>query len=422
MLMWVSFVVSALSLAILVPIEVSAVEGGSIVSNGTTQNATSFAVINQANPIINTTFISSLGPITGRMDNWSVTVGENCTPGVYNFSVWYNITPEGAIYKTPGVLLTVYCKNDHAIPNVPTSGFPFVIANGTMLNPNSNTSFVSSVDNPSRLDNFTVNVTGPIGTMWDVYVIYRRNNSGDIVNYTTSHIYINITGPAVAPQNSCTYSSGAWIVQCSDSCNLSTNTNLLKNNITFNGTGAPASGVCRQETASIDPGCTNGATVGSYAFTNVINFTNASSMNDTDYTTFGLANFATNPSLLINYTLPNYPIINATWQINVSGKYGNFTLPSDCVSSSPVRLQIQSIRSQSGDLQTKSFCFNYTSSTNNDIYIAGNVDGQRVFEEGMFWYSSPVNRVTINASLSNFTRVTSKGSCYVTLKSGGKLI
>lgn len=40
-----------------------------------------------------------------------------------------------------------------------------------------------------------------------------------------------------AAANSCTYSSGNWMIQCSDACTLTTNTDLNKNNITFNGTG-----------------------------------------------------------------------------------------------------------------------------------------------------------------------------------------
>ena len=50
------------------------------------------------------------------------------------------------------------------------------------------------------------------------------------------HIRITVYYTSTAG-DSCTYTSGNWNVQCSHYCNLTTNTNILKNNITFNGTG-----------------------------------------------------------------------------------------------------------------------------------------------------------------------------------------
>ncbi|MHA1302300.1 MAG: CBM96 family carbohydrate-binding protein [Candidatus Heimdallarchaeaceae archaeon] len=49
--------------------------------------------------------------------------------------------------------------------------------------------------------------------------------------------YLNITYSEAPPEDTCTYSSGNWLIECSDMCNLSTNTDVLGNNILFNGTG-----------------------------------------------------------------------------------------------------------------------------------------------------------------------------------------
>ena len=83
-------------------------------------------------------------------------------------------------------------------------------------------------------------------------------NITDVLNFvnTTGYIDIILFDPSIAPSNSirnyfdkvqinynltitdsCTYTSGNWNVQCSDNCSITTNYNLARNNITFNGSG-----------------------------------------------------------------------------------------------------------------------------------------------------------------------------------------
>lgn len=56
-------------------------------------------------------------------------------------------------------------------------------------------------------------------------------------NWNTTPI-LNISGFNTGVANSCTYSSGTWLINCADNCQITTNTNMNGNAIIFYGTGS----------------------------------------------------------------------------------------------------------------------------------------------------------------------------------------
>lgn len=67
------------------------------------------------------------------------------------------------------------------------------------------------------------------GTNGTIHYIYTETD-GDVM-------YDNIRIPKENPFDTCTYSSGNWIVSCSDNCIITSNVNLGGNNIILSGTG-----------------------------------------------------------------------------------------------------------------------------------------------------------------------------------------
>lgn len=94
-----------------------------------------------------------------------------------------------------------------------------------------NTNFTTLVGT-NNFTNFTYNFTNQSNYTWNCLVFDNNSQSDWDVNRT-----LNVTIFPPTPTDSCTYSSGDWNIECSDNCNLSTNTNVGGNNITINGTG-----------------------------------------------------------------------------------------------------------------------------------------------------------------------------------------
>jgi hypothetical protein len=64
------------------------------------------------------------------------------------------------------------------------------------------------------------------------YIWYLTDDAG---NLNVTDTFVVITTSAVA--DSCSYTSSNWFIECSDFCNISSNVDVLGNNVTVNGTG-----------------------------------------------------------------------------------------------------------------------------------------------------------------------------------------
>lgn len=82
---------------------------------------------------------------------------------------------------------------------------------------------------------FWVNATGINGTIHNFYAYANTTTNTSISNVTTNW---NVTIlEEVAPVDSCTYTSGDWIVDCEDGCNITSNVDLGGSDILFNNSG-----------------------------------------------------------------------------------------------------------------------------------------------------------------------------------------
>lgn len=77
--------------------------------------------------------------------------------------------------------------------------------------------------------------TPPSNTAVDI-VLSTGYTPADYQNVIIIIGSIPSTGNVTPANNSCTFTSGTWTVQCSDACNLSTNT-ATSGTVIFNGTG-----------------------------------------------------------------------------------------------------------------------------------------------------------------------------------------
>jgi hypothetical protein len=75
------------------------------------------------------------------------------------------------------------------------------------------------------------------------WCINAITTSGYINNSCSSPFsYILTSGePPVVPNNTCTYTSGNWVININDDCNITDNIDLNRNDLTINGTGATVS-------------------------------------------------------------------------------------------------------------------------------------------------------------------------------------
>lgn len=80
------------------------------------------------------------------------------------------------------------------------------------------------------------NQTSPSGLLNSSarYLQYRAELSTDDTSYTPYLESVNITYLSI---DSCSYSSGNWVVDCSDYCNITSNTDIGGNNLSLTGTG-----------------------------------------------------------------------------------------------------------------------------------------------------------------------------------------
>lgn len=88
-----------------------------------------------------------------------------------------------------------------------------------------------------RANTLLANISFTPGT--DLKYIKISTNTGSGGIWTFDEIRVCDTYCATAPvvTDSCTYTSGNWVIQANHSCNITTNVNLLGNNLTINGTG-----------------------------------------------------------------------------------------------------------------------------------------------------------------------------------------
>lgn len=68
------------------------------------------------------------------------------------------------------------------------------------------------------------------------YICFQGFANDSIGQWGNTSIYC-LTQIPIATANTCSYTSGNWAVTCSDLCNITTDINMLTNNITFSGTG-----------------------------------------------------------------------------------------------------------------------------------------------------------------------------------------
>lgn len=283
-------------------------------------------------------------------------------------------------------------------------------------------------------------------TLQNIYPFIYDNTSNESINfifnlsesYTPPNssesidlIFDDGTTSNVTPENNtCTYSSGNWNINCGDYCNISSVVNVGNNNILINGTGiikltadvfsqgkisirgvdssnkctvrclggcfksfdnsntSLNNALCYQESANtsnqtgLDGNC-NINYNGSYKFEGTIN--SNYSVNDGDLITFA----EITPSygnITINYTIPlNFqnPSYWAVLSSNVS--LTNYTIPTVCTMNSTLQLKFNkydggTFVGHSGD------CLN---SSNNWIRIFNTNNGtgalNRIYEEAVWW-------------------------------------
>ena len=94
-----------------------------------------------------------------------------------------------------------------------------------------------SLGNLSQGANFTVswiiNATGNVGDSFLIDVLFNSTTEPSVVANDTENRQINI----VSAVDSCTYSAGNWVIDCSDNCNITSNVDVGGNDIYITGTG-----------------------------------------------------------------------------------------------------------------------------------------------------------------------------------------
>ena len=299
---------------------------------------------------------------------------------------------------------------------------PFYVVYNTLQNPVINSTNFGSDRTIGFTTSFTVNASGPL-EVYEVFFIMQSNLSGTVTNYTSARIAINITG--AGPSDSCTYTSGNWLINCSDSCNLSSDVNLGKNNITFYGGGD----ICYQESATTNTTCAGGVGLGGYSVngTPISEFANITFVNDSDYSTFSYINSSSSFrdfDLYINYTKPIKNIYSALWQVKTSvssggsAQWGCFPTASESGYVTLKNIPFGSPGTTFANVTIPGTCLQLPM-VRLKISVSGTISGANIYEEGIIWqYSDPM---TITANITNFTIATARSSCQVTIKSGGKL-
>jgi hypothetical protein len=105
----------------------------------------------------------------------------------------------------------------------------------TNLNPQNTACLQSMINNSYCVISWQVNATGStVGAIPHTFFAFA-NSSNTTSTGTGSSFNITIISAVVG--DSCTYTSGNWDIDCSDFCNISSNTDLGGNNISITGTG-----------------------------------------------------------------------------------------------------------------------------------------------------------------------------------------
>jgi len=127
-----------------------------------------------------------------------------------------------------------------------STGSNLANVNITIKDVNSNTVYNGLTDGSGNIPQQTLeayNITVGSNTSGTYTYLSNYTIQGVLDGYATQTVSFNLTDNTQTNLNmtestgSCTYTSGNWIIQASDGCNISVSTNLFGNNITFNGTG-----------------------------------------------------------------------------------------------------------------------------------------------------------------------------------------
>lgn len=130
-----------------------------------------------------------------------------------------------------------YLYINYTRPNSSVTIYAWMVVDATSPNPTySNlTVYSGCVTNNTiqfRMQSHGTATTFLNHTCWDGSVWYQLRYLSGQRRIWEESIWWNIPD-----SNSCTYSSGNWIIQSKDYCNITSNVNLGGNNLTINGTG-----------------------------------------------------------------------------------------------------------------------------------------------------------------------------------------
>lgn len=117
-----------------------------------------------------------------------------------------------------------------AIPE--DSGTPFYV----VTPPNNPMNCTAMVEDQTCSINWTVNATGTVDTTWEFFVEVDNATVEDINISNRINVTIGVA-PTPPAADTCTYTSGDWIVDCSDDCVISSQVDVGGNNIEISGEG-----------------------------------------------------------------------------------------------------------------------------------------------------------------------------------------
>lgn len=198
---------------------------------------------------------------------------------------------------------------------------------------------------------------------------------------------------ACAGADTCTppASGNNWVVNWSDNCTISTNTDLGTGNLTITDT---IQNYCYQESANVSTTC-GGLSTGSYRL-NDTDWFNGSYNYDENWSSYGISSYNSGASdFYINYSKPQNASMHSLWQVKSS--YGTFnnSIPSGCWNQEPLQFIIRSSSVPSHTYIT-TYCYDGSSNITINSYSDS---GKNVYEEAMNWIFY-TGTFTLNANLT----------------------
>lgn len=189
-----------------------------------------------------TTLVGTANMLGGQLAHDSGYFGYVCGGDcIFDGVEWYVYQSGATTYNTQGL----YSDRQGWSPqtnNMITNLSTVVTTTGTgtvqFRYNNTNTSLDTSLWITLSVDGVN-NIDLNLSTNDTLFYQYMFTDTGSSTPLITSYTFneANMTDEGTPPSDSCTYTSGTWIIQGSDGCNITTPQNMLGNNILFNGTG-----------------------------------------------------------------------------------------------------------------------------------------------------------------------------------------